>query len=93
MFFGYSRNSGNHKIGGFSCKRLLKIFKVAARYGWWLRGSVAGLLPGLIKGNNLDQTSSQRGIMFDERKENSLKLTIYIYGNEAPISHIDWLFN
>ena len=31
--------------------------------------------------------------MYDERKENSLKLTIFIYGNEAPISYIDWLFN
>ena len=48
MFSGNCRNSGNHKIGGFSCKRLRKILKVAARDGCWLRGSVAGLSPGLI---------------------------------------------
>ena len=40
--------SGNPKIGGFSCKRHINILKVAARDGCWLRGSVAGLSPGLI---------------------------------------------
>ena len=69
------------KLGDFPAKDFKK-------YSRWPRGTVGGCqgrLPAYhrasSKGNNLDLTSSQRRIMCDERKEKSLNLTSFIYGN------------